>query len=224
MISHPFKTLRQFGASIDLCFLTKEDNAKSDEDIARITGATKIASLWQKHGNTALVVREPSSRVLEADALLTDAPGLALTIRFADCQNFVLYAPEKRVIGLVHAGWRGMCKRILTSTFDLLKEEWNIDPKDVWVGSGPSLCTNCADFTDPKTEAPELSAFVHGRTIDLRGAAMNELQSIGAARSQIDILEGCTRHEPEKYWTYRGGDREEVKKSYTNCLALTLKP
>src|SRR3989344_6806558 len=98
MIRHPFPLLKQFASDIEICFLTKEDNARSDEDIARITGAKNIASLWQKHGKTALVVREPSSRVLQADALLTDTHGLTLTIRFADCQNFILFVPGKRVL------------------------------------------------------------------------------------------------------------------------------
>ena len=223
MIQNPFSLLQQFRNSFDCEFLTKEDNVKTDTDISRVTGHSKIASLWQAHGNIAVRVSGETSRSIKADALFTDEKGLTLTIRFADCQNFVVYAPEKNVIGLIHAGWRGVCSKIITSSFELLKKEWGIDPQDCFVAAGPSLCTKCADFTDPKAEAPELSAFIKENCIDLRAAADSELFSLGVLPKNVERLPDCTREHPNMYWTYRGGDREKVKEGFINCLAVTLR-
>lgn len=222
MITQPFSLLRQFQNVSDTQFLVRSDNASSDGEIAAITGKSKIVGLNQVHGNRAVVVREPSSRIIEADALATDVSGLTLTIRFADCQNAILFVPSKKVVALVHAGWRGVRSEILTSTFDLLKKEWKIDPRDVYVALGPSLCTKCAEFTDPATEVPELSEFIHGRTVDLRGAVDSQLSEIGVPQNQTERLLDCSKCSPEKYFTYRGGDREKVKAGFVNVMAVTL--
>ena len=43
----------------------------------------------------------------EADALVTDTPGLSLMVFSADCIILLLFDPVTRSIGAVHAGWRG---------------------------------------------------------------------------------------------------------------------
>ncbi len=222
MIRSPFPLLRPFDGLIDLRFLTRKDDIGSDADLARALNTERIASLRQEHGNRAVVVREPSSRTLNADALFTDAADLTLTIRFADCQNAVIVVPEKKITGLVHAGWRGVQTRIMTSAYALLQSEWGIDPADTFVGLGPSLCTACADFTDPEKEVPELRNFFAGKSIDLRAALDAELTAIGVPQNHRERLSDCTRCHPERYFTYRGGDRELVKNGKVNCLAVTL--
>jgi len=44
----------------------------------------------------------------QADAMWTDAPGLALAILTADCLPILLWAPEHSVVAAIHAGWRGL--------------------------------------------------------------------------------------------------------------------
>jgi YfiH family protein len=223
MITNPFPSLQRF-SFLDLQFLRREDNISSDTDIARVTGKKKIVGLWQKHGNIALRVDVPSSRVLQADAIATDTPGLTLTIRFADCQNAIILSPAKKVITLVHAGWRGVRANVMTSTYELLKKEWNIDPQETFVGLGPALCLQCSGFTDPEKEIPELKDLMHDKTVDLRGALDAELASIGVPASQIERMADCTRCHPETYFTYRGGDREKVTSGFVNVFAVTLRP
>lgn len=222
MITSPFSLLAPFASALDVRFLTREDEISSDADIVRMTGAKNIVGLYQMHGNCAARVREPSSRILQADAVATDTPGLTLTIRFADCQNLIVYAPKKNVVCLVHAGWKGMRSSVITSAFALLKKDWNIDPQETFVALGPSLCTPCAEFSDPHKEVPELQDFIRGKSIDLRAAADSELASLGVLHKNIQRLPDCTRCIPKKYWTYRGGDREKVSKGFVNALAVTL--
>ena len=45
----------------------------------------------------------------EADALITDVPGIALTVFSADCLPILLYDPQRRVAGAVHAVYRFNC-------------------------------------------------------------------------------------------------------------------
>jgi copper oxidase (laccase) domain-containing protein len=47
------------------------------------------------------------------DGHVTGTAGLLLTITIADCIPVYLAVPEKRVVALLHAGWRGTAGRIL---------------------------------------------------------------------------------------------------------------
>lgn len=224
MIDSPFALLRQFDDRLRVTFFTKSDDVHDDQSAATIAGAQEAAGLWQAHGNKTVIIREPVNRTQQADGMITDVPGLALCIRSADCQNFVVYAPSKNVVGGLHVGWKGLLAGAIPEFFTALKKEFGIEPKETFVGAGPSLCTACADFSDPARELPSLPpAFMHGNTVDLRGAATDQMITLGVPRAQIERHLDCTRCHPEAYWTYRGGDREEVKEGHSNMVVCCLK-
>ncbi len=56
----------------------------------------------------------------EADAFITNEPGLPIAIRTADCVPVFIYDPVKRVIALAHAGWKGTHKHIAAKTVKTL--------------------------------------------------------------------------------------------------------
>ena len=80
----------------------------------------QFAMTNQVHGGvvrcvtTADVKADPYDKVsYEADGLMTDLPGTALVVFSADCGIILLYDPENRAAGAVHAGWRGCAAGIL---------------------------------------------------------------------------------------------------------------
>ena len=75
---------------------------------AIIPGAP-IASVHQIHSPTAVIVSAavPHAQRPQADALVTDRPGLLLGVVTADCAPVLLADREAGVISAVHAGWRG---------------------------------------------------------------------------------------------------------------------
>lgn len=224
MIHQPFAIFRPYADRFDVRFLTKEDNLRTDEDLAKAIGSPRIASLRQVHGGRAIRVREPMSRAEQADASATDAAGLWLSIRAADCQQLVVYAPEAHVCAVIHAGWKGLRAGIIPSLFTLLENGWSIRPAETLVGIGPSLCTGCAEFTDPAAELAEFDRrFFHGRNADLQGIADWQLGTLGIPPERRERHPGCTRCEADVFWTYRGGDREKVQSGHTNVIACSLR-
>ncbi|MFA6523847.1 MAG: polyphenol oxidase family protein [Candidatus Peribacteraceae bacterium] len=225
MFLSPFPFLRSHHKRFSVGLFTKEDFSVSNEEIGQLLKANGVAALSQVHGNKAVIVREPVARTVEADALATDMPGLALTIRTADCQSFLVFAPEKNIIGLIHAGWKGLQAGIISSFFDLLWEEWGIRAEETIVAAGPSLCKVHGEFTDPKTELKGINPrFFEGRLVDLRTIAEDQLFAVGVDPGRFERHPDCTQCHPEKYWTYRGGHREEVIAGSTNVLACVLLP
>ncbi len=224
MLENPFNLLRPFSTILRSGMFTKEDDIDYDAQAAKALGVSKTAGLHQVHGNRVIVVRDSLNRTEEADGMITDVPGLALCIRWADCQNFVILEPERRVMGVLHAGWRGLIRGAIPSFFDVLKREWGIAPSSVFVGAGPSLCQTCADFTDPAKELfPLPSHFIDGKNADLQAAATAQFTSLGVKTAHLERHPDCTRCKPHQYWTYRGGHREEVKEGHTNMLAAVLR-
>jgi hypothetical protein len=223
MITHPFRLFRPFTSRLKLNLFEKKDEICGRDDLIRSTGSDKLVGLRQVHGNRAVVVRSPSWREIEADAVFTDIPGLTLSVSFADCQNLVLFEPKRKVIGVVHAGWRGVAADIVTRALELLSREWGISAGEIFIGAGPSLCTRCAEFSDPENEVPALRDFISGRTIDLRGALENQLKLKGAKANRFERMAACTRCEPGRFWTYRGGHKKEVQNGNINCLTAMIK-
>ena len=69
----------------------------------------RMVGVYQVHSPLCVTVAEPwddESRP-EADALVTNRPGLLLAIVTADCAPVLLADREAGVVGAAHAGWKG---------------------------------------------------------------------------------------------------------------------
>ena len=219
----PFTIFEPFADRFAVALWAKGD--PQPHDVRSVLGVEEEADAEQVHGARTFIVREAKERMAGADGLATDHPGLALSVRFADCQAFIIYAPTKDVVSVLHAGWRGLHAGAIPELFRTLKSEWNLDPHDLWVAAGPSLCRACAAFTDPRRELPSVpQKFIDGHQVDLRGFADDQLFTLGLPLAQFERSPECTRCCRNTYWTYRGGDREEVKAGQRNLLACALKP
>ncbi|MEO5378403.1 MAG: peptidoglycan editing factor PgeF [Magnetococcus sp. DMHC-6] len=75
----------------------------------------RLCMVQQVHGAHTLVVQEPLSATYQADAMVTNMPGLVLGVVVADCVPVLLADPVARVIGAVHAGWRGALAGVVES-------------------------------------------------------------------------------------------------------------
>lgn len=213
-----------FEDRLDIRFFGKQHDLKNDADLTSALGDEFFVSLKQVHGSAVFIAHEASKREMEADAVATDAPDLWLTIRAADCQQIAIYAPEKNVIGIAHAGWKGLKAGVIPALLQRMKTEWGIDGSKTIAIAGPSLCTSCAEFSDPTIELAGLDEhFFHGRNADLRGIADAQLMHEGILHQNIIRSPDCTKCMSEAYWSYRGEDQESVKNGLANVLAVKMR-
>lgn len=224
MLDSLFPLFAPYQGRLAIRSFVKEDSIASDEDLQRMLETNHFVSLHQVHGNTTIIARSPSQREKDADGVVTDTKDLWLHVRTADCQSFVIYDPLLEVVGVLHAGWKGLVCGAIPSFFETMKAEWPIDASRILIGAGPSLCTACSEFTDPLQELPGIdSTFFQGKHVDLRAIADNQFIQCGIQKTHIDRLPDCTRCHPETYWSYRGGDRDAVRiKGARNILACSL--
>lgn len=76
--------------------------------------------LQQVHGANVVLVDGPGAQCgASADASITKCVNVVLSVQTADCAPLAL--ASKSMVGLVHAGWRGIVAGVIGATFDLLR-------------------------------------------------------------------------------------------------------
>ena len=105
-----------------------EDDVQSIRDnrdlIRTAVGADKLLSCFQVHSAKVVTVAEPWHSRPQADAMVTNVPGLALCILTADCVPVLFADAENKIVGAAHAGWKGalggVCEATLSAMEDLV--------------------------------------------------------------------------------------------------------
>lgn len=119
-----------------------EDDVQAIRDnrelIRNALGAEKLLSCFQVHSAKVVTVTEPWQTRPQADAMVTDRPGLALCILSADCVP-VLFADETaKVIGAAHAGWKGALGGVCEATIDAM-EAIGASRENIQAAIGPAI-------------------------------------------------------------------------------------
>jgi YfiH family protein len=132
-----------------------------------------VAALSQKHSATVYVVQQgrgsqglcyelpgrpcSTSRDVRADppgdALITNQPGILLTVGVADCMPILLADKERHVIAAVHAGWRGALSRIAEKTVGEMRRMFGVWPENLSAAIGPSIRTCCYEVGEEVADA-----------------------------------------------------------------------
>jgi YfiH family protein len=117
------------------------------ENRARVATAMGVAaqnllSLYQVHGVECIAAPASGDDRPKADALVTDKPGLALSILTADCVPVLFYGRKGNgdsVIGAAHAGWKGAIGGVLDSTVDKMISEYGANLNTIQAAIGPAI-------------------------------------------------------------------------------------
>lgn len=165
----------------------------------------------QVHGATVHAVSSPDDAgqgATAADAVVTDRPGVALAVHTADCAPLVLYGADPAVIGVVHAGWRGLEAGVVAAAVDALR--------DLGAGSlrgvlQPCIHPECYEFgtVDLDRLAGRLGDAVRGRTswgraaLDLPAAVIAACGRAGVETVVNDDGPACTACAATTYYSHR---------------------
>ncbi len=153
----------------------------------------------------------------ECDGLVTNTPGVALTVFTADCTPILFCDPVTGAVGAAHAGWRGTAAGIAARTVEAMVAAFGSRPEDIRAAIGPNIGVCCFE-TDADVPEAMLSAlgqdaapyiFTHAEKfrVDLKG--INALWLRRAGVENIEIATECTVCESHRFWSHRvtKGDR-----------------
>jgi len=192
--------------------------------IAETLGTGDLLYLEQVHGHHVLVVRpgDPfwGPQAPSADAVITEAPGLALLVKQADCQGIILFDPVRCVAAVVHCGWRGNVANILGSVVARMRCNFRCDAGDLLAAIGPCLGPCCAEFVAYEKIFPrEFHEFrTNANYFDLVGISRRQLVDAGLKEENIESAGICTRCRTDLFYSYRG---EGITGRFGTAVMLT---
>ena len=179
-------------------------------------GAAPAAFLRQVHG--ADVIRAVGGGCVgNADALVTDTPGLPAAVFSADCVPLLIYDPDGRRLAVVHAGWRGTAQLVARAAVDALVEAGG-RPERLLAAIGPSIGPCCYEVDRPVIARLD-QAFPGGWgswvrslgsdkwMLDLWAANEDQLRSAGLRSDRIDNPRLCTGCRTDLFYSYRRGHK-----------------
>ena len=169
-----------------------------------------IQWLEQVHGNHVVTVENVISP-MQADAVITRVPKLALAIMTADCLPILLANKQGTEIAAIHAGWRSLAGSIIKETLTCMHSDNN----DIYAWLGP--CISQKNFevgVEVKAQFEQIntkfsSAFIENSQshqpdkwlADLQKIAQLQLTELGV--NNFSVNSHCTLAENERYYSYR---------------------
>ena len=180
--------------------------------------ANNVVSAGLIHGDNIVVVGKENigKKIENTDGLITSIPNIILTITIADCLPIYFFDKNKGVIGLVHAGWRGVVNNIVTKTLKKMESEFGTNPNDVNVIIGPHI-KDC-HFEVGEDVAKQFAVYNNfidkdgdNIKINLSGIVSEQLKNGGVNIKNISDSEDCTHCLNEKYYSFRRDKPEKVE-------------
>lgn len=185
------------------------------------TRLDRLVMCRQVHSDRVLTVTQADALtdlydndIPEADGLVTNVPGLALAVFYADCIPVLLFDPVKRVVGAVHSGWRGTAQGIAARAVTRMCEAFGSQPSDIRAAIGPGICPTCFQTHADVPQAMRAQwgaaadAFIQpipGEKfeVDLKGLIGQTLRQHHIPAQNIFTLPLCTSCQAALYWSHR---------------------
>src|SRR5688572_27026068 len=114
--------------------------------LAAALGVEHVATLTQVHGSAVSIVRHGTAipqQGPEADALVSNAPLIAVAVRAADCVPLLMADSMTGAVAAIHAGWRGTAARVAVAALNAMEREYGTHPANVVAAIGPRIGPCC---------------------------------------------------------------------------------
>ncbi|NLA74944.1 MAG: laccase domain-containing protein [Deltaproteobacteria bacterium] len=142
----------------------------------------------------------------DADALITNIPGVAIMVKQADCQGIILFDPVERAVAVVHSGWRGSVINIVGKTVQKMCSDFGSLAENIHAAIGPSLGPCCAEYvTYRDIFPPHFCGYLKGDAhFDFWKITETQLEDSGLDRENIEKAGVCTRCSTGQFYSHRG--------------------
>ena len=168
-------------------------------------GQHRVQWLNQVHGTRVHYAARVGATV-EADAVWSDVPRVAIAVTTADCIPVVVADVASSVVAAIHCGWRGAVGGVIEATL----RELPVDANDLRAWLGPGICGRCyevgGDVYEMAAVRPDgINTFspteVAGKWLfDLPAYVAGRLRAAGV--SDVYRSNACSFHE-HRFFSYR---------------------
>ena len=157
---------------------------------------------------TAIVTSTNGGQVIDdTDGLITAEVNLGLAMTAADCLLISAFDPKHRIIGLVHAGSKGLAQGVVTEFLQTWFATFPATLADLIIDISPSICPQ--HYTVIPEQAGHFSEWSEACVLegdmvhlDLRHIAMAQLTASGIPKGVVTVSPRCTFEDPD-FFSYR---------------------
>lgn len=196
-------------AELNLARHVGDDHAAVEENRRRVAAqlglrADRMAFMNQVHGGDVAIADGPwPAGPFDVDALVTRTGDVAVAVLVADCVPVLLADPRARVVGVAHAGRKGLLAGVVGAVVDAMRD---LGAREILARVGPSVCGRCYEVPDQMramVAAVEPAAWTTTRTgtpaLDVAAGVTAQLGRCGV---EVGRLAGCTAEDSSLY-SYR---------------------
>jgi len=150
-----------------------------------------------ENGNNVKIIFDSQENIInQTDALITKKKNIFLSISVADCIPVFFYESQAKIIGLAHAGWRGIAGGVIENTMKKITELGGMaENLKIALGPGINKCHfEVGEEVVDKFKNYKEYIFKKDKKyfIDLRGIIKKKLNKLGVKSENIEDCNICT--------------------------------
>lgn len=189
---------------------------------AGINNNRVVGAKLEQGVNVKIISDNKEKIISETDAFVTKEKNIFLSITTADCLPVFFYGPQAKIIGIAHAGWRGMAGGVIENTIEKIIELGG-EAKNLKVAIGPAI--NQCHFEAGGEVAEKFKNYQeyilkknNKYFIDLRGIAKSKLNELGVKSDNIEDHNICTFSSPNLFSFRR--DKPEIVEAMVAVIGM----
>lgn len=149
----------------------------------------------------------------DTDGIFTSEKHLMMATFYADCLPVAVFCPEKKILGLAHAGWKGTYQNIGGELIGAMREQAEFDPAECLCALGAGIGPCCYEVDEAfyirfkETYADAADWFIpkgNGKYhFDNIKANVSLLTKVGVKKENITVFDHCTACRNDLFFSYR---------------------
>jgi len=189
-----------------------------------------IIALNQNHSNKVVCFnnqKDVKNKII-GDAIVTTLKNVGISVLTADCVPILFYNPKKKIVGCVHAGWKGTLNGIIENTVDKFLE-LNSNARDLVAAVGPCINHHHYEvgydfykkFVDQNKNNQQFFILLNDNKYLFNIRSYINAKLIGLGVNNIDHIEMDTFSNKENFFSYRRSKKNDDK-DYGRCISVII--
>tara|TARA_B100001248_G_C27368198_1_gene450188 strand:+ start:516 stop:1268 length:753 start_codon:yes stop_codon:yes gene_type:complete len=184
-----------------------------------------IILMYQTHSSKVVEINKYNvKKQVNSDSIITKIKGFALGVVTADCVPILLFDYKNKIVGCVHAGWKGAFKGIIKNTISKIR---SVSPNNqIYACIGPCIGKKSYEvdiefykkfiLKSKKNKRYFFTKSEHKKLFDLRKFVTDKLIE---QKVKVDHVNYDTFTESRNFFSYR---RSSIlkDKDYGRCISL----
>ena len=184
----------------------------------------RLILMHQTHSNKVIEINEKNlDKNINSDAMITRYKKIALGVLTADCVPILVYDKRNKIIGCIHAGWRGALSGIIKKT--IIKIKRKNSRYDIFASVGPCISIKSYEvdlnfykkfLAKAKTNKKYFKIKNKNKKIfNLREYVNDKLVELNV---KVDHIDRDTYREKKNFFSYRRSSKLK-QNDYGRCIS-----